>query len=158
MWLPRSVLLGSHLINLTKGSKMDRVRHYRAQRRIRRIAYAFGVKLKICSSKNFLAEYECGSKTIRISLEEERDTFISMFFHELGHYVEHVFNKYKTFYHSKTPLYKMRLVALKAERSADKTGRRLCKIYFPDVKYESSYRTKDEIEFNREYYKDGRRK
>lgn len=134
------------------------IRYYRLLKQLKNIAKLFKISLRLVENKDYSGEYNCLDKTISICIDEERNTIISSFFHELGHFVDHSTGKYPSFYKTKSPLYKQRMISLRAERSADEVGKRLCKAYFPNTKYEKSYLTKAEIKYNREYYKDGRKK
>lgn len=132
-------------------------KHLRLRLRLRRIAKSYGLKLWFKQSLGFSGEYHVGSDLAIVQYDDPADKVISTFFHELGHHLDYHNGLFKTFYDNYAPLYKMRPTALKAERHADEVGRKLCKKYFPKIKYEKSYRTEDDIRYLREYYADGRK-
>lgn len=132
-------------------------RHYRLTRRLRRIAKAYDLGLRFKPSVGFEAEYWVNERIAVLQLDVTATELVSNFFHELGHHIDHVTGRFRTFYDSRTPLYLQRRVSLKAERHADKVGEELCSLFFPKVRFKRSYRSREDAQFNRDYYADGRR-
>lgn len=92
------------------------------------LAYSWLDKIVVCTTKK--------GKPVTDS------SVINTFFHELGHitdYRQYRFRRYNsgmyTFGYAKK-------FALKAERSADTTGKRLCSKHFPELVWKESYVTK----------------
>lgn len=135
----------------------DGPRHERLTRKLRRIAKLYGMKLRFKPSVGFEAEYWFGEQTAMVQLDNSSQELISNFFHELGHHIDYTSGLFRTFYDSRSPLYVQRKISLRAERHADLVGERLCKQYFPKIKFRRSYRSPEDVQFNRDYYADGRR-
>lgn len=134
--------------------KYEGPRHERITKKLRKIAKQYGLKLWF-RDVEFSGEYHVGFDRAVVSLNKPSYQVISTFFHELGHHLDYHNGKYPSFYQS-TPLYKQRRVALKAELSADRLGQKLCKKYFPKIKYHTSYRTEEDLIYLEWYYSDGR--
>lgn len=132
----------------------DGPRHERLTKRLRRIAKAHGLKLWF-RDVGFSGEYHVGENRAVVQLDNTASHVISTFFHELGHHLDFHAGRYPSFYKD-TPLYMQRRVALKAELSADRLGQKLCKKYFPKVKYAKSYRSEGDLIYLKWYYSDGR--
>lgn len=135
----------------------DGPKHERVTKKLRRIARLHDMKLRFKPSVGLKAEYWVGDSLAILQLEVTERELVSNFFHELGHHLDYTSGLFRSFYSPKTPLYVQRKVSLKAERHADKIGERLCRKYFPKVKFRKSYRSREDIQFNRDYYADGRR-
>lgn len=88
---------------------------------------------------------------IEIDLSEcnSLDTFLSLFFHELGHVYCYNNNLYE-FYHKendKRDKYKyMKRYGLRAERFVDKIGEWLMSLYYPKSKFYLNYASKEDVE------------
>ena len=131
--------------------------HTRLVNKLQSIAKQFSLKLYFRhDSDKFSGEYWTGSDTVVVMLDNSYNDVVSIFFHELGHHLDYKLGRFPVFYNLSSPLYKQRAVALKAERSADKTGQQLCKVFFPKVKYVKSYIHKYELDYLKEFYADGR--
>ena len=131
--------------------------HVRITRKLRRIAKEHGLKLWFVPSLGAGGEYCVGEDRAVVLLDHTAAQLISIFFHELGHHVDYHAGLYPSYYRD-TPLYRQRRIALRAERHADAVGKKLCRKYFPKVKYQKSYHTEDDIDFLNEGIADGRRK
>lgn len=131
--------------------------HSRLTKRLRKIAKEFGLKLWFTKQFSISGEYHTGDDRAVVNLDNAFDHVASTFFHELGHHLDYHKGLYPSFYGS-TPLYKQRRIALKAERHADKIGKKLCKKYFPKVKYHDSYKSDEDLDYLKNMYGDGRRK
>lgn len=134
----------------------DGPRHERITKKLRKIAKEYNLKLWFKPSISFSGEYHVGDDRAVVQLDNPSATVISTFFHELGHHIDFHEGRFPTFYDISSPLYRQRKVALKAERHADMVGQRLCKKYFPNVKFQKSYRSESDIDYLRYYYADGR--
>lgn len=122
--------------------------------RLRKIAKTFGARLHMSSTVELNGTYDYETSLICVSKVNTRAGIISTFFHELGHHVEYTSGKYKNYYNYRRSLKTQRRLALRAERSADKTGEQLCKKFYPNVRYERAYRTAHEIDYLRWDYSD----
>jgi len=136
----------------------DGPRHDRIRKKLHKIAKTHGVRLWFRPSLGFSGEYHVGCDLIIVQLDNPAVRVISTFFHELGHHTDFHNKIFRDFYDNNAPLKRMRPTALKAERHADATGEKLCKKYFPKIKYEQSYRTAEDLYYLRAYYADGRSK
>jgi hypothetical protein len=90
--------------------------------------------------------YIPGTNKIIVGTRANDTESISVFCHEMAHYLNFVNGKYAA-YHSggdfrkrfKTKTAGARY-ALKAELYTDKVGRRFCKMWFPEIKYKTWYK------------------
>lgn len=133
-------------------------KHTDTCKKLRAIAKIFNVKLKFAVLVKSDGDYASWSNLIRVSLDQSKNNLIMTFFHELGHCIDHRRGKYPEYYKPVPVLKIARRVGLRAERSADNTGRLLCKYFFPKIKYLDSYVTKKEVDYHRWYYRDKRKK
>lgn len=85
---------------------------------------------------------------LNINQYDSLDNVLSVFFHELGHLVNKELGKFPLYHRyllSDIPKNKRRYflaTALRAEQYTDKMGKKLMKIYFPDLKFTPAYPNK----------------
>lgn len=90
--------------------------------------------------------YLPGTNKIFVGVDAPDSVVISIFCHELGHYENFLTGKYARYHRSgdfrKRFKFKRSAAkyALKAELYTEKVGRRLCKEWFPGVRYHQAYR------------------
>jgi hypothetical protein len=93
---------------------------------------------------------------VRIGYDNRPETqnwIIMTFFHELGHNIDYkngIYKKYNSGFFG--PEYAKKY-ALKAEQHADMTGEKLCKKYFPKIKWIPSYRNKEDKKWLKKWLK-----
>lgn len=80
----------------------------------------------------------------------EFNTLVSTLFHELGHMVDYRTNKYTLGYYSKHPLDYNNYI-IEAEKSADRTGKRLMKQHLPICSFISSHDNENRVEYYDKY-------
>jgi hypothetical protein len=105
--------------------------------------------MRLRSRRNitFSGEYCQIKETAWINLDNPSRIVISTFFHELGHHLDYKSGKFRAFYDLRYSLAAQRRVALRAERHADFVGQKLCKKFFPKVKYDKSYVKQEDIDW-----------
>lgn len=121
--------------------------------RCEEIAREAGAKLTWIKGGQY-GYYIPGTNKIFVSQTGSVRSIATIFCHELGHYKNFLSGKYYKYHHYKGKPFTRRFktkdalvrYALKAEIYTDKVGRRLCKQYFPDIKYKANYK------FNQEFY------
>lgn len=92
------------------------------------------------------------NELIIVSNRNDNKTIVCSFFHEICHILMRRQGRWKS-YHLSTCDKKGYRFALRAERAVDKMAKKLMKIYFPRIKYESGYDEKNASEWLREYYR-----
>jgi hypothetical protein len=95
----------------------------------------------------FSGEYCHKSKTAWVNLDNPANVVISTVFHELGHHLDLEAGLFRKYYDGRSSNRTMRRLALRAERHADLVGRRLCKKYFPKVKFHEAYVDQEDIDW-----------
>lgn len=134
----------------------------RAKKEIRTIAKIFGVKICLSNGSNMIQEtagYYCYIEKkifLNIKLIKNSKELLDYFFHELGHFIDDDLGKFKKYYIERTPLYQLRKVTVRAEIHADQIGESIFKQFFPQLKYDRSYRTKEDKRFLLWFYGDKR--
>lgn len=89
--------------------------------------------------------YLPGTNRIHVGGTGPDKVVISIFCHELGHYQNFLNEKYPRYHNGTNWPRKFKSkrgaarYALRAELYTEKVGRRLCKQYFPEVKYQQNY-------------------
>jgi hypothetical protein len=116
----------------------------------------YGVKIRIYKNsfisygyahldKNKIAIYSC----------KNEEKFLSIFFHELQHFINKKLGVFPLYHKPKTSLEEHKGIVytgIRAERYTDKKAESLMKIYFPDLTFHSSYRYKDTLSWYKEEY------
>lgn len=121
-------------------------------------ANEFGIKF-IIDDKITCSGYAIVSKgIIAVSSDTTNlSSFISILCHEMCHYFcynQGLYNSYHRAFNPRTKADKLRFrrVALKAERFVDQMGYKMCKDYFPGVRYKFGYnKPEDRERFYNEY-------
>lgn len=127
------------------------------------LAKMYGAKLtwiKNPKRKSPYGYYIPGTNKIHVSRNASNRMIISIFCHELGHFLNLLNKKFYKYHAFKGKDYTRRFktkrrcaqYALDAELYTDKVGRELCKQYFPSVKYHGSYKNNDAF-YNHMYQK-----
>lgn len=127
-------------------------------REIRKLAKKYKVRIYWASN---LERHPYGGAASRnkygnivLVLDSRLDRVLSVLFHEIGH-VYCFRNKIWNSFHNYCDKKLFCLTALKAERWVDKWGEQEFKRYYPDKSYwKSSYSSKEDIKWFREYYND----
>jgi hypothetical protein len=131
--------------------------HTRLYARLRKIAKSYGTRLYLSSKlEEDEGQYDIYSRNIWVATGLDTRTTISAFFHELAHFLDHKDGLFSRFYNSSSPMYVNRFLALRAERHTDKRGQVLCKRYFPKIRYKKAYISKEDIQYLKDQYQDGR--
>lgn len=121
-------------------------------KQIKDIADSYNVDLKFIRSGGSACTH---NTLIEIDLSEcnSLDTFLSLFFHELGHVYCYNKNLYE-FYHkendNRDKYSYMKKYGLRAERFVDRLGETLMKLYYPNNKFHKNYDTQEDV---KDYYK-----
>lgn len=111
---------------------------------LKSIAKMYGAKLTF--GKGQYGYYIPGTNKIFVGTSGTRRTTVSIFCHELSHYFNFLDGKYAKYHRAGNFAKKFKSkkraarYALDAELYTDKRGRRVCKQYFPTVKYTSHYK------------------
>lgn len=121
-------------------------------RQVKDIADTYNVSINFIYSGGSACTH---NTLIEIDLSEcnSLDTFLSLFFHELGHVYCYNNNLYEFFHKENDGRNKysyMKKYGLRAERFVDKIGEKLMKSYYPNNTF---YRNYDKPEDVKEYYK-----
>lgn len=111
-----------------------------------RIAREYGAELTWVKGK--YGFYIPGTNKISVGNTGGDRVTISIFCHELGHYVNYLNRKYYKYHHLTGKKFNKRFktkdslvkYALRAEIYTDKVGKRLCKKLFPGIKYSGTYK------------------
>lgn len=124
-------------------------------KRLRDIAKEFKVSVRYERNQGWYGGYYHGDKKhITVVRTRKLEWFISAFFHELSHVLDHRDGLYKGFYGKRAKLPRIRFLALRAERHTDNRAAKACKKYFPKVEYKYGYRLAWQVEWLRGYYAD----
>lgn len=123
-----------------------------------RIAREHGAELTWVKGK--YGFYIPGTNKISVGNTGNQRTTISIFCHELGHYMNYLNGKYYNYHHRTGKAFSRRFktkdalikYALRAEIYTDKVGRKNCKKLFPGVRYISTYRMNEQF-YNMMYQK-----
>ena len=110
---------------------------------LRKIAKEYDVKVQFKKDikYNGLGMAYCPENlmTIRNAKDTDDQTIKTAFFHELGHMIDYKSGHFFP-YNGRTGNYAYyKRWGLKAEQSADLIGKKLCKKYFPDLKWKETY-------------------
>lgn len=121
------------------------------------ILKTYGVNKVFLASNLDYSYAKCKEGEIVIGLKNvdinNRRELLSTMFHEAAHIVNYNNNKYYKYHHDLGGKKYLRRIALRAERYTDKVGRKLMKEHYPDVRYLAGYRTKENQQWLRDYYK-----
>lgn len=120
-------------------------------KKLRVIAKSYGMRLHTKPQMSCQGEYAHTKRTAWINLSQTEDQLVSTFFHELGHHIDYSNGKFAKFYDNRSSLATLRAISLRAERHADWVGQKLCKKYFPHVRYEKAYRNREDVEWLKDY-------
>jgi len=135
----------------------DLPKHVRLIARLRRIAKEYGARLYIWTSDDGSSGQYCMlTRHLFVARDLTYRQTVSAFFHELCHFLDHRDGIFKRFYSASTSLKDNRFLALRAELHTDNRAQKLTKEYFPKLRYVKAYRSKQDITFLMDYYKDGR--
>lgn len=131
----RAVGLDFYMYKLTRSQKDT----------LRLIASFYGCRVKF---KGTNSGYWTGTEVILVGKCDTLSGTLSIFFHELTHFINWKLKRYPTYHNPKNfgklaKKFKSKSLAityaLKAELFTDKEGKKLCKEWFPSIKYKSYY-------------------
>jgi hypothetical protein len=126
---------------------------------MQRLCEMFGCKYFVATNmpEQRIAEADLELEAVIINDKEKtRDELVSAVMHEICHILAKRSRKYKSFHcipfdkMTVSDVYNYKKTAVNAETYVDTWAEKLTKMYFPDVVYERSYRTKKEKERCRE--------
>lgn len=109
---------------------------------IRRIAKLYGATVKF---KKFSGGFANHNGTLTVGTDVAKKEVVSTFCHELAHHMNLIDGKYKDYHDGsyawmdRKDVEKSVKYAYKAEVYTDKRGKKLCKQWFPGVKYRVGY-------------------
>jgi hypothetical protein len=123
------------------------------KKELRLIAKEHGIKVIFvrnleCSGLAYCLDGRIYVRVIdRNRILHEDNKIITTFFHEVGHVICYRRGRYKM-YNSGYFSYKhAKKYALKAERAADTAGSKMCKKYYPNMKWKKSYFNKSDAKW-----------
>lgn len=123
---------------------------------LRSIAKAFGVRVRFYHKVNYDFGACCQPSqrvmAVWVWAALDRRTLVSNFFHELGHQVDYDRGRFPGYYAPVQTKTYLRRYSLRAELSADETGAELMRQFFPDTKFDYTYRYKCWQRKHREYW------
>jgi hypothetical protein len=124
-------------------------------KKLKQIAKSHKVSVRFNKRQGYYGGYYKGDKkSIVVVYTCKRAWFLSAFFHELAHVLEHRDGIYANYYKKRQNLTVKRKLALRAERHTDKRAKIICKKYFPKIRYKEGYRTKFAEQLLQDYYAD----
>lgn len=116
------------------------------QKELKELGRAFGINVEFISLPHNVGYFYYAKSLMVLDKNLNRNTTISVFFHELGHAFCYNEKKYEAFHNKDKPevmstdcLKKLTRTALKAERYVDKIAAKMLKKYYPNLEYNISY-------------------
>lgn len=122
------------------------------KKELTQIAHSYGSKIRF-SNTTVIPCVDIFKKIIYMAcFEHSTNLFISEFFHELGHVIDHKNGIYRGYYKSFPTKKYLRRFAVQAEMHADLSGEKLMQIYYPRLTFVHTYKYKSWQKWLREYW------